>query len=159
MTSMPCSIRSLSSSKSTSSVGGDGYDLEQRVNPLSNGRVHLVALWSGILETGSDGKTNFSIDIPQFSGDLRVMAVAYKDNAFGSANSNMKVADPIVISTGVPRFLTPGDEPGTARHAEQHHKQTATVTARLSLTGPLTADSISTQKLTILPGRESQSTF
>ena len=96
--------------KSTSSVGGDGYDLERRVNPLSNGRVRLVALWSGILETGSDWQAEFSVDIPQFSGDLRVMAVAYKDNAFGSANANMKVADPIVISTGVPRFLTPGDQ-------------------------------------------------
>lgn len=30
------------------------------------------------------------------------MAVAYKGNAFGSASKNMKVADPVVISTGAP---------------------------------------------------------
>ncbi|GAB3771501.1 alpha-2-macroglobulin family protein [Spirosoma horti] len=145
--------------KSTSSVGGDGYDLERRVNPLSNGRVRLVALWSGILETGSDGQAEFSVDIPQFSGDLRVMAVAYKDNAFGSANTNMKVADPIVISTGVPRFLTPGDNLELPVNLSNTTKQVATVTARLSLTGPLTADSVSTQKLTIQPGRESRALF
>ena len=142
--------------KSTSSVGGDGYDLEKRVNPLSNGRVQLVALWSGILETGSDGEATFSVDIPQFSGDLRVMAVAYKDNAFGSANTNMKVADPIVISSGVPRFLTPGDQLVLPVNLSNTTKQVATVTAKLSLTGPLVADSISTQKLTIQPGRESR---
>jgi uncharacterized protein YfaS (alpha-2-macroglobulin family) len=145
--------------KSGSSTGGDGYDLERRVNPLSNGRVQLVALWSGILETGSDGEAEFSVDIPQFSGDLRVMAVAYKDNAFGSANANMKVADPIVISAGVPRFLTPGDQFNLPVTISNTTKQLATVTARLSLTGPLVSDSVSTQKLTIQPGRETRATF
>lgn len=145
--------------QSKSSVGGDGYDLERRVNPLSNGRVRLVALWSGIKKADSDGNVDFPIDIPQFSGDLRVMAVAYKNDAFGSANSNIKVADPIVISTGVPRFLTPGDRVELPVNLSNTTKQVATVTARLSLTGPLTADSISTQKLTIQPGRESRAIF
>ena len=145
--------------KSTSSVGGDGYDLEKRVNPLSNGRVRLVALWSGILETGFNGEAEFSIDIPQFSGDLRIMAVAYKDNAFGSSNSNIKVADPIVISTGVPRFLTPGDQLELPVNLSNTTKQVATITAKLGLTGPLIADSLSTQKLTIQPGRESRAIF
>ncbi|MVM29699.1 alpha-2-macroglobulin family protein [Spirosoma sp. HMF4905] len=145
--------------KSTSSVGGDGYDLEKRVNPLSHGRVRLVALWSGILETGFNGEAEFSVDIPQFSGDLRIMAVAYKDNSFGSSNTNMKVADPIVISTGVPRFLTPGDQVELPVNLSNTTKQVATITARLSLTGPLVADSLSTQKLTIQPGRENRAIF
>ncbi|UFH55148.1 alpha-2-macroglobulin [Spirosoma sp. KNUC1025] len=145
--------------KSVSSTGGDGYDLERRVNPLSNGRVRLVALWSGILNAGSDGEAEFSVDIPQFSGDLRVMAVAYKDNAFGSANTNMKVADPIVISAGVPRFLTPGDKLDLPVNLSNTTKQPATVTAQLNLTGPLLADSLATQTLTIQPGRESRAMF
>ena len=145
--------------KSVSSTGGDGYDLERRVNPLSNGRVKLVALWSGILTAGSDGEAEFAVDIPQFSGDLRVMAVAYKDNAFGSANSNMKVADPIVISTGVPRFLTPGDKLDLPVNLSNTTKQPAVVTAQLNVTGPLVTDSISTQRLTIQPGRESRAMF
>ena len=149
----------LSLRSSRSSTGGDGYDLERRVNPLSNGRVRLIALWSGILETGLDGEVEFSVDVPQFSGDLRVMAVAYKDNAFGSANSSMKVADPIVISTGVPRFLTPGDEVELPVNLSNTTKKPAVVTARLSLTGPLTVDSLSTRKLTIQPGRETRTTF
>ncbi|GAB4001113.1 alpha-2-macroglobulin [Spirosoma daeguense] len=145
--------------KSSSSVGGDGYDLERRVNPLSNGRVRLVALWSGILDTGLNGEAEFTVDIPQFSGDLRVMVVAYKDNAFGSANTNMKVADPIVISTGVPRFLTPGDQLELPVNLSNTTQKAATVTAKLSLTGPLQADSIITKQVTIQPGRESRTTF
>ena len=145
--------------KSVSSTGGDGYDLERRVNPLSNGRVRLVALWSGILQTNTNGEAQFSVDVPQFSGDLRVMAVAYKDNAFGSANGNMKVADPIVISTGVPRFLTPGDRLDLPVNLSNTTKLPAVVTAQLSLSGPLSVDSLSSQKLTIQPGKESRTIF
>ena len=145
--------------KTPSSTGGDGYDLEKRVNPLSNGRVQLVAIWSGILETGLDGEAEFTVDIPQFSGDLRVMAVAYKDNAFGSANTNMKVAEPIVISAGVPRFLSPGDQFTLPVTLSNTTKKPASVVAKLSLTGPLVADSVVTQKLTIAPGSESRAVF
>lgn len=145
--------------KSASSTGGDGYDLERRVNPLSNGRIKLVSLWSGILNAGSDGEAEFTVDIPQFSGDLRIMAIAYKDNAFGSANSNMKVADPIVISTGAPRFLTPSDQLDLPVNLSNTTKQPATITAQLAVTGPLAVDSTRSQKLTIQPGRESRVIF
>jgi len=146
-----------------SSFGGDGYNLEKRVNPLANNRVKLVALWSGILETGLTGEAEFTIDIPQFSGDLRVMAVAYKGNAFGSANQSLKVADPIVISAGVPRFLSPGDELDLPVTMSNTTKNAAQITARLSVSGPLeiVQDSASSaiQKMTVQPGRESRAIF
>jgi uncharacterized protein YfaS (alpha-2-macroglobulin family) len=53
---------------------------------------------------------NSRFDIPQFSGSLRVMAVAYEGKKFGAAEKNIKVADPIVISAGVPRFVSPNDK-------------------------------------------------
>jgi alpha-2-macroglobulin len=101
----PFLLPELRGSKST---GGDGFDLSKRVNPLPNKRVKLVANWSGIADSKS-GEIVFDVDIPAFSGEIRLMAVAYKDNKFGSAESKITVADPIVISTGMPRFLSPGD--------------------------------------------------
>ncbi len=91
-----------------SSSAGDAA-LANRINPFSNKRVKLIALWSGIAKA-SGGKFTYTIDVPEFSGALRVMAVAYKGNKFGSAEKTMRVADPIVISSGLPRFLSPGDE-------------------------------------------------
>lgn len=91
-----------------SSSAGDAA-LANRINPFSNKRVKLIALWSGIVKA-SGGKFSYTIDVPEFSGALRVMAVAYKGNKFGSAEKTMRVADPIVISSGLPRFLSPGDE-------------------------------------------------
>jgi alpha-2-macroglobulin len=145
---------------SSSSFGGDGYDLEKRINPLSNGRVKLVALWSGQLETGIDGEAEFEVDIPQFSGDLRIMAVAYKGNAFGSANKNMKVADPIVISTALPRFLSPDDEIIVPVNISNTEKTTANVKVNLQINGALVQDSRpTTQNLSIAPEKESRTSF
>ena len=93
----------------TSSTGGDAADLTRRTSPVPSRRVQLVAEWSGILTADASGKVRYRVRVPQFSGALRVMAVAYKDDAFNSAESTMKVADPVVISTALPRFLSPGD--------------------------------------------------
>ncbi|UYZ61491.1 alpha-2-macroglobulin family protein [Hymenobacter weizhouensis] len=93
----------------TSSTGGDGYDLSRRTTPVPNRRVKLLAKWSGVLTADASGKVRYRLQVPQFSGAVRIMAVAYKNDAFGSAEHTMKVADPVVISTALPRFLSLGD--------------------------------------------------
>ncbi|UOQ55022.1 alpha-2-macroglobulin [Hymenobacter cellulosivorans] len=93
----------------TSSSGGDGADLSRRTTPVPSRRVKLLAKWSGVLRADANGKVRYKLRIPQFSGAVRVMAVAYKGDAFGSAEQTMRIADPVVISTSLPRFLSPGD--------------------------------------------------
>ncbi|MCS6808356.1 MAG: alpha-2-macroglobulin family protein, partial [Candidatus Kapabacteria bacterium] len=136
-----------------SSVAGDAA-LANRINPFTNKRVKLVALWSGIVRA-SGGKFSYTIDIPEFSGALRVMAVAYKRNVFGSAEKLVRVADPIVIASGLPRFLSPGDEalvPITLTNTTQRE-----ATARLQASGE---GSVSigegTHTITIPPNSEKQ---
>nr|WP_295925726.1 MG2 domain-containing protein [uncultured Dyadobacter sp.] len=144
----------------TSSSGGDGYDLERRINPLSNGRTELVSFWSGQLKANGSGDVTFDVNIPQFSGDLRIMAVAYKDNAFGSATKNMKVADPIVISAGLPRFLSPGDELVLPVNISNTESRAATASVSVQLAGPLTAGAAPVvQNITIPAGKESRAVF
>ncbi|MGI4871736.1 MAG: alpha-2-macroglobulin family protein [Janthinobacterium lividum] len=93
----------------TSSSGGDAADMAKRTSPVPSRRVKLVAKWSGILTADDNGVVRYPVAIPQFSGALRIMAVAYKDDAFANAEQTMKVADPVVISTALPRFMSPGD--------------------------------------------------
>ncbi|MCY7353345.1 MAG: alpha-2-macroglobulin family protein [Cytophagaceae bacterium] len=145
--------------RSNSSVGGDGYNLEKRINPLANGRVNLVAFWSGQLKADGSGEASFEVDIPQFSGDLRVMAVAYKNEAFGSGNANVKVADPLVLSTALPRFLSPGDEVTVPVSLTNTTKKIANATATLTLSGALEAVNGATQTVMIAPGREGRAMF
>lgn len=114
-------------------IGGDGYNMEKRVNPLNNGRINLVAIWSGIVKTGINGEATFEFDIPQFSGDLHIMAVAYKDETFGSATKNIKIAFPLVISTALPRFASPNDEIQVTVNNTNTTKQAANITATITI--------------------------
>ncbi len=118
-------------------TGGDGMDMGKRVNPITNKRVKLISNWSGIIQADASGTAEYEIDIPQFSGDLRVMAVAYKDAAFASADENMKVADPVVISTGLPRFLSPGDTITVPVTMSNTTKTNADGQVALKVEGPL----------------------
>lgn len=69
----------------------------------------LVSLFSGIVKVDADGKATVDFALPQFNGTVRVMAVAWSKNAMGSANTDVVVRDPIVLTATVPRFLSPGD--------------------------------------------------
>lgn len=117
--------------------GADYYDLGKRLNPLANKRVKPVSFWSGTLRTNGSGEVRYTVDIPQFSGELRIMAVAAKDNAFGSASASMTVADPIVISTALPRFLSPNDEIEVPVMLANTTTNNAQAQAKITATGAL----------------------
>ena len=98
-----------------SSTGGDrdmammaAPEMAKRLNPLAADRVKPVALWSGLLE-GKSGWQDIGFDVPDFNGTLRVMVLAVAGERFGSAETMVKVADPLVLSPSLPRFLAPGD--------------------------------------------------
>ncbi|WP_333585838.1 alpha-2-macroglobulin family protein [Phenylobacterium sp.] len=81
-------------------IGGEGLT----VTP-----IRTVALWSGVVETGRDGRATITLPAPDFNGELRLMAVAWTDDAVGSASQPLVVRDPVVAELALPRFLAPGD--------------------------------------------------
>jgi alpha-2-macroglobulin len=102
-------FRNLLPEPAKSSPGGGEGDLSKRVNPLGVKRFKPLAIWSGIQRTNSSGEVKVTLDVPEFNGELRLMAIAYKGDRFGSAQRAMKVTDPVVITPALPRFLSPGD--------------------------------------------------
>jgi len=48
-------------------------------------------------------------DLPQFTGSLRVMAVAWSQQAVGQAVQDIVVREPVVMLPSLPKFLAPGD--------------------------------------------------
>ena len=104
-------FRDLIPEPKKSSTGGSDFEAKRslQINPLSVKRFKPVALWSGIVKTNSDGYAEVMLNIPDFSGELRLMVLAYKNDRFGSSQKGMKVADPVVLSPALPRFLSPGD--------------------------------------------------
>jgi len=139
-----------------SSTGGDGSadDGSLRVNPMFVNRIKNVSFWSGIVQANSSGIVRYDIDVPQFSGDIRVMAVAYKDKGFGGADQHMKIADPIIISAGLPRFLSPKDEVTMPVTLSNTTAKEAVATITTTASGPLSISGSSTQQVTIPANRE-----
>lgn len=76
---------------------------------LSTRSSRVVSLYSGVTRTNAEGKAEISFEVPQISGRLRIMAVAWNDKQIGHAESKVKVRDPVVADLVLPRFLAPGD--------------------------------------------------
>ena len=143
-----------------SSTGGDGEaSMNKRVNPMPAKRIKVVSYWSGIVKANGNGEATFGFDIPQFSGQIRLMAVAYKDNAFGSAEAAITVADPLVLSTALPRFLSPKDTVTVPVTITNTTGKSATATALLKVTGPLQIVGEKQQSVSLSPNSESRADF
>ena len=145
-----------------SSTGGGAMegDLSKRINPLQNNRVKLVAFWSGILKTNNKGEAEYEIDIPQFSGSLRLMAVGYNGaEIFGANSQEMKVADPIVQSVSLPRFLSPGDKIRVPVMLTNTTNKPAKCKTGISVSGPLTLIGEKSKSVNVAPNAEQEVVF
>jgi uncharacterized protein YfaS (alpha-2-macroglobulin family) len=86
--------------------GGDDAGLNSRGAPPE---IKLVALFSGLVKLDDTGKATVKLDVPDYNGRLRLMAVAYDAANVGAAEAGLVVRDPVVALTSTPRFLAPGD--------------------------------------------------
>ena len=89
-------------------IGGDGI-LNQEITLDNRFKAYAVTLGPFELKAGETNTHSF--EVPQCSGALRFMVVAKGNGkAFGSAEKQMKVVDPINLYPSVPRVVAPGDE-------------------------------------------------
>jgi hypothetical protein len=143
-----------------SSTGGDGEaEMDKRSNPMPNKRIKIVSYWSGSVKASGSGEENFEFDVPQFSGELRLMAVAYKDASFGSSEWSMKVADPIVLSTGLPRFLSPQDTVTVPVTISNTTGKSTTATASISTGNGIQVVGANRQQVNLNANSEAQAVF
>jgi uncharacterized protein YfaS (alpha-2-macroglobulin family) len=102
----------------TSSKTGGGDDMDADGIPDSQDRaaadrvqpVKPVALFSGIVPIGADGTVKIPFQVPQYRGQLRVMAITANATKMGRADAEVTVRDPLVVETTFPRFVTQNDE-------------------------------------------------
>jgi len=87
--------------------GGDAGKRDTRSMPK---KVKLIDLFSGPVQLNAKGEADIPLDIPDFNGTLRLMAVAATAEAYGSADREVTVSAPIVAELALPRFVGPGDK-------------------------------------------------
>jgi uncharacterized protein YfaS (alpha-2-macroglobulin family) len=78
------------------------------------------------------------LDIPRYTGSVRIMVVAAHDEAFGSAEKAVVVRAPIMALLTVPRALSPSDR--AVLPVTVFASKAGRVQVRLKLTGPVAAE-------------------
>lgn len=88
--------------------GGD-MDITSAGN-LQKAEVKIVSLFHQPVVFNEQGKAQIVLDIPDFNGQLRLMAVAFNKNSFGQLEQDVIIAAPLVTQLSMPRFLAANDE-------------------------------------------------
>ncbi len=136
--------------------GGDGEDvLRKRLNPIQAKRFKPVALWRAALELDGNGQASFALDLPEFNGELRLMAVAYNASAAGATSAPVKVKRALVVQPALPRFLAIGDACEATVALHNTGVGPTTVVVRATCGGPLRAE-IAEQRIEIPAGGSAQ---
>ncbi|MCU0937268.1 MAG: alpha-2-macroglobulin family protein, partial [Gammaproteobacteria bacterium] len=82
---------------------------------------------------GADGTARIPLDLPEFDGELRLMAVAFDARRIGAAAAPLPLRGPLVAQLTLPRFLAPGDE--SRATVSLHNVEAEPGTYRLALAG------------------------
>ena len=95
-------------------VGGDGSGKDDDIDaghmtPVVARRVKSVSLVSPVLHTDANGIAHADFSLPEFVGQLRLMAVAYGTREFGCQKREVFVRSPLLVQSSWPRFAAPGD--------------------------------------------------
>ena len=97
--------------------------------------TRTVALFSGPVTVGPDGRAEVAFEVPDFLGRLRFMAVAYTADRVGRAEGAAAVRPPLVADAFFPRFLAPGDQSAMTVRLDNVELPAGAVRVALSATG------------------------
>ncbi|GEM_PF-3235057 len=106
--------------------GGGAGSFGRRLNPVDAKRFTPLTWWSGVHRFPEDGVLRLRMEMPEFSGRIRWMAVQVGRKGMGATEASSHVARDVVSQQSLPLFLAPGDVTDwTVRlHNQSDHIQT-----------------------------------
>ncbi len=72
-------------------------------------KVLTVDLFAGAVALDAQGSAKVAVKVPDFNGTLRVTAVVFGEDRYGSNDTETIVRAPLVAEVSTPRVLAPGD--------------------------------------------------
>lgn len=130
-------------------VGGGGSVLSRALTQLPGRTYKVVSLFSGVVEDKGKESIQIPFNIPEFSGKLRVMAIAWDEKGLGKAQSFITVKDPMDVYVSLPRFVAPNDTITVPVILKNLDAPTGEYSVTLT-----SAKQVITQKITIKKGEE-----
>ncbi len=121
--------------------------------------LKVVSLFSGFVETDSDGRAVVPLTLPDFNGRLRIMAIAWTEDSYGASERDLTVRAPLVAELARPRFLAPGDEAELAVSLRNVDAPEGAYEAALTLAGPVEVFGAATIAARLREGDEIRDAF
>lgn len=132
--------------------GGDRAPLKK--GGALESRVEIAALWSGEVSFDESGKAVIPLDLPNFNGELALMALAWNEQQVGEAERAVKVVAPLVAEIGWPRFGARGDETRALVQLRNMSGEDQTLSLAWTLNGGLKANGELPSTLSLKNGEE-----
>ena len=149
-------IEKMNGQRGKLSFGGDSRLRDSKSLPK---KVRLVDLFSGPVQLDAKGEATVQLDIPDFNGTLRLMAVVASADKFGAAEAQTVSAAPLVAELSTPRFISPGDAATLALDVTNLTDQPQTVKVKLEAAEPVRISSGAEQQVQLKPGQRSTLRF
>jgi len=118
-----------------------------------------LALYSGIVSADAQGRAVIPLDLPEFNGQIRLMAVAWSPTGIGHGAASPKLRDPLVAEISLPRFLAPGDDGRLTLLAHNIEGPDGPVRLNLRTEGPLSLTGASNLTWTLATGARKAETL
>ncbi|SCB74709.1 alpha-2-macroglobulin family protein [Gilliamella intestini] len=131
------------------SFGGDAMLGASANGKKASNDVNIVAQQLQTINLNDDGEGVVDLTLPNFNGELRIMAQAWDDSRFGKAEQTMLVASPVVAELLTPRFLSGGDKANLALDLNNLTEKTQTMQIEVSTDGLVHQDSSKVTTLTL----------
>ena len=144
-------IESLDGDMAKQRFGGDA-DLS-RGGKQAQSDVQIVSLFQRAVTLNENGEADIELDLPDFNGRLRLMALAFGDSSFGSAEHEITVASPVIAELSLPRFLANGDQSMIALDVHNLSEEERELALDVTATAPLIMEH-ETQKIILAAGEK-----
>ncbi|WP_095078246.1 alpha-2-macroglobulin [Pseudomonas sp. Irchel s3h17] len=115
--------------------------------------VTIVALQSAPVTLNEQGEGEVSVDIPDFNGELRVMAQAWTDERYGMAEGKTVIAAPLIAELSAPRFLAGGDQTTLALDLSNLSGKAQKLEVQLSTEGQLDLEGETAHSVALTQGQ------
>ncbi|WP_343529955.1 alpha-2-macroglobulin [Yokenella regensburgei] len=131
--------------------GGDGDELKRGGKPPVN-HVTIVAQQAQPVMLDDKGEGTVTLPIGDFNGELRVMAQAWNADDFGSSESKVVVAAPVIAEMNMPRFIAGGDTTRLVLDITNLTDAPQTLNVQLTAAGLLALEGGQPQPVKLAPG-------
>ncbi|MFA7693171.1 MAG: hypothetical protein GX117_13705 [Candidatus Hydrogenedentes bacterium] len=133
----------------------EGGDMMRRLgisSQVDENWIRPVALWTGTVRTDASGRAALSLKVPEFTGQLRLVAVSANGSAVGAADSTVFVKRPYMLRSSMPRFALAGDRFECTAVAMNLTDTEVTALVRWEASASLSGSG--EEKLSLAPGAE-----